>query len=1074
MAHSTPPLPSLPTVNGILPRYSTPIETERSNYGVKGVADLASTPSSISSMLRNTTETGEIGLFSIKPPRVPVMHPRPQSRSSSASQAQYNSHRRQPQNGSRSHDRRANTSRLNSLQSHPGTTSSLGSVYQGENNVGLPGRPRHVTVDGSRTPSFSHSTNFTDSLPPSLSDTSGQQRSPYAYPTRLKRPGYRPSSPALSDFGVSDRRARFGGHDFGPGFRTASPLSGQAGTRTPLGYRSYQNSSTPSLLGNNAGHAQRSNGIYSGPGSLYPGFSGRPESRQSSHNVMPGTYTPNLREDLWRQQSPSPTPLYYDYTEAFEDVSPVHYHDVADPCRDTSKLSTPRPVSTYHELEGENVVKEPTELHGRSSNESPAEEPLTIETSTPSRPKSGNLLAQVSAILKEPDSPDNDKVETRFHTPFERLEDYTTIAIQPNGEEPEHDHAITLGGSTQGHDILTSSKLRKPSSTSLKRATHRTAVIPPGVRQIHHQVSEANISRLSRTQDHDVAQTVPQRSSSLPWRVPSFQKGHNALTARSDASTEPSPSSLRGSMMRDASLFAPIAERPISSQSQNDRFSRILSIDDSFDGLSDIPERTETSTRITSGSMPLPDLPEFIHEDLPKPPFAASVHSPSSSIYSTLTIKGAISHTPKHSLHLSIPTKTTSEVYESGLKFAERNKIDTVIQLDKLQADSGPRTPPTFGPVAPKLNQIPTAANSLTTKSSQANVATLIAKESSGASAISTPLPALLRSDPVKEQAPDVDGIKLVVPKTRTSNRASAPSTTQKLDWFEDSTKPDDRPSLQSPINYPVYKVQRRGDKALPITPRTPRPQSGSRISPWSEPPGSTLNTSGKSKSSNELGGDASKTPKFNLNVIRASRSTSTTSKATKQTTDSSHSLSESRPVQTSLFKKSLSSRKSGLNSAKRSFDFSPVQTRFKESLETSVSTAPFINLRPPSPDLHMTDVRSFFSDDSSAHKQGRGSMRKRLSQFRRGGSPGLEDGIAGRRSGSAMGKSGHSRVPSNHTADTLLRRGSLGGLRLRERMKRWLAWSGERFKGWGAKAKERRSKSRAARATSTELYEGV
>lgn len=33
-------------------------------------------------------------------------------------------------------------------------------------------------------------------------------RSPFAYPTRLKRPGFRPSSPALTDGGGVDYRRR--------------------------------------------------------------------------------------------------------------------------------------------------------------------------------------------------------------------------------------------------------------------------------------------------------------------------------------------------------------------------------------------------------------------------------------------------------------------------------------------------------------------------------------------------------------------------------------------------------------------------------------------------------------------------------------------------------------------------------------------------------------------------------------------------------------------------------------------------------------------------------------------------
>ena len=67
--------------------------------------------------------------------------------------------------------------------------------------------------------------------------------SPFAYPTRLKRPGYRPSSPALS----LSRSMHSSDPDRGQSSRTASPASIYNFNRIPTSWQQAVNRSDPML-----------------------------------------------------------------------------------------------------------------------------------------------------------------------------------------------------------------------------------------------------------------------------------------------------------------------------------------------------------------------------------------------------------------------------------------------------------------------------------------------------------------------------------------------------------------------------------------------------------------------------------------------------------------------------------------------------------------------------------------------------------------------------------------------------------------------------------------------------------
>ncbi|KAI1733875.1 hypothetical protein F4680DRAFT_462783 [Xylaria scruposa] len=299
---------------------------------------LLHSPGALESMLKTTTETGDIGIFTIKPvppsPLAPrdsiseVGHPYPRLRRSVDNLYRQNLPVRPP--------------------SHRDTTSEVFSVYGSDslksgtstlspNSTEDPAqRSYSMTTCGSRHLSHHRSTNTLQSQASGGSNLQ-RPRSPFPYPTRLKRPGVRPASPAVTENGQIDysrmveiNRVSYRtvhGH-----FKHAySPMSRRP---YPLGPRSDVNRSTPSL----------------GPPGPPPNYHGPPRppsvrtyspASMASWNLpfhegleSMSTRTSSLTSvtNMYRRMPPllrtgqsfpaEPPPRYYDYTEDFENKPP--------------------------------------------------------------------------------------------------------------------------------------------------------------------------------------------------------------------------------------------------------------------------------------------------------------------------------------------------------------------------------------------------------------------------------------------------------------------------------------------------------------------------------------------------------------------------------------------------------------------------------------------------------------------------------------------------------------------------------------------------------------------------------
>lgn len=174
---------------------------------------LAHLPRACETMLKTTTETGDIGMFSIKPSRVPqsLGTPRRQAAKFNTETGQQKPRQNfQPYGVPIVDDRR----RLPSYSRD--AASEVISMYETASQKSASrvfDEPDYRSYSMTQTSYSSYTLSNHRSYASLRSQTDGNNqvqrpRSPFAYPTRLKRPGFRPSSPALTDGGIVDYSRR--------------------------------------------------------------------------------------------------------------------------------------------------------------------------------------------------------------------------------------------------------------------------------------------------------------------------------------------------------------------------------------------------------------------------------------------------------------------------------------------------------------------------------------------------------------------------------------------------------------------------------------------------------------------------------------------------------------------------------------------------------------------------------------------------------------------------------------------------------------------------------------------------
>ncbi|KAH0436185.1 hypothetical protein CcaCcLH18_04475 [Colletotrichum camelliae] len=303
-------------------------------------AGLLPSPGPLESMLKTTTETGDIGIFTIKPiaPAATIHHcarSRPSIDASSIFRSESRSSIRTESKISR---RRYGSDR--------DTNSEIFSMYGSESNPSSGLSPRSPRVN-----QFRRSYSLTATAPRQLSRKVSSRtlqsplgsgnlqrpRSPFPYPTRLKRPGVRPSSPAVTENGRVDysRMVELDRISFRTVHGSYMPTYPRTRLAPPLSLRSDINQSMPSLPYGNSkmaplsqdGRSQSHRALLS---SQWSGErSGTTIRRQTSTDQSLRSSSLTSVIDMYCKQTPNsgPAPIrtlrpagsfYYDYTEGFE------------------------------------------------------------------------------------------------------------------------------------------------------------------------------------------------------------------------------------------------------------------------------------------------------------------------------------------------------------------------------------------------------------------------------------------------------------------------------------------------------------------------------------------------------------------------------------------------------------------------------------------------------------------------------------------------------------------------------------------------------------------------------------
>lgn len=373
-------------------------------------------PRAIRSMLRTTTETGDIGQFSVKPSRLPrtasrLALARPRSASFDPSLAGLRHPHSTPQQG---RARRQGPRQMRSFTNLPRPDtirSNLTSSYTHNPRPSMrASRPYPHGIEGLASPSagsrslYSHRSLMT--LRSQHDYRSMHSNSPGGLATHMRRPGHRAPSPAFSDWPGHGPRFR-------PPYSRAGSLASSPSSVYPSQYR-------------NGVHNLDMNNSYTSfarlPSPAIPlSHAGTATSRPMSRTATPGSFRDghgasnvSLASSL-RGLSKSPTGLsgqaYYDYSESFveENCFPpegdlpvaslpfgidqtIHEHG---PPACHRRAQTPfgiRPGSTY------NPAELPTS-HNRTTSET--SKPTSPVISSAVVPKRTSSLAPVSIVAKQ-------------------------------------------------------------------------------------------------------------------------------------------------------------------------------------------------------------------------------------------------------------------------------------------------------------------------------------------------------------------------------------------------------------------------------------------------------------------------------------------------------------------------------------------------------------------------------------------------------------------------------------------------------------------------------------------------
>lgn len=974
--------------------------------------------SSIQSMLKNTIETGDVGQFSIKPSQLPV----PTQRATPSSSGTAHNHpSRIP--GRRSYTRlyTGNDGDFHHASDYPYPSSPDSSSAVSFHQTQSP-RSYRAPSQGSnqdeRSYSMSQSSVINHGLPkPGLHSTNKLQvqgdardlrpRSPFAYPTRLKRPGYRPSSPALRELHKDSHGASAGGYreaDTG----SASPVYPYTMRKAPSNWQQVFNhsdslfqrhSSSPASRYSSARSSSPSSPLMPKPSPLLRLDQNFSASRESPH--------PLSDKSGWTtRQSPSPSPVFYDYTEAFEEENLFRKSVVTL----AGKVIPENVDAVYQELEGNPSGASVREMHAYSEApkvllEANADGAGVSEPASPvDRRASSQIPRRVigsnrSSVFEAASIGKGHITPTGTHQLRRKVKSFIVERSRSGGkDEAPTDSAkynkgqrCTYAGLSAMRSSSKASLASSPCSTSSSESMYPVQSSSRTKQPILGPPTE----RLSRIELHsETSRNLPFNSdrptSSLEseCRILRLPPPQRPVSFDYWSDSEPSQ------------IFAPTPERSLSSPGHRDRFSRIFSIGE---GPADTDEVHENSGRalrhrrtaerhIKEEEIEISEVTNasVFHTDrsLTDPPkVALEMRRPviDSNSYDELEPNQETDEKLSNSSNTNLDGQLVMETTPEQLMVASKAS-----EVSLSPWISRKRKPTTSLPVSP--SQVPAvdvvALNEADRNSDPGRIA--LAERDNAKPRIVKRLPSLPNIPLFISYSPPFNPTPDELPfsfKPLLSGKTDNVSELdlQNYDGEAFNKEQDEDDTVQKQYGSEKLKLREPYDNDSTESLPSSRPWHLDTSYPWiNQQPELEVTLSQPRTDSVQ---STNKPPRFKLKVHRASSPVTGSAKLTKQPPSLDLSAIRKRNMSNELSQTgaySCKPRTSITISQSNSSHASQVVAQYSENLNSplaSSAVSPSIKLVPPSPGLNL-EVQSFFSDDSS-QIQPKGSLRKRISQLK-------------------------------------------------------------------------------------------
>lgn len=1046
--------------------------------------------SSIQSMLKNTIETGDVGKFSINPTQLPT----PAQRAALLSSA--TAHNRSSRIPSmRSYSRQYADDDVDFHQSsdypYPSSPGSTSVVSFHQTQSPRPHRaPSQVSNRDERSYSMSQSSiiNRRISNPGHHSTTKLQvqgdardlrPRSPFAYPTRLKRPGYRPSSPALSEL-HKDNQGVSGGDYREADTGSASPMFTYAMRKAPSAWQQGFNHSDSLFQRHPPSPASRySSARSSSPSSPRMPTLGPLLSLDQNSAVSRGPLGPLSDQSGWTtRQSPSPSPVFYDYTEAFEEENHFRKSVVA-----LAQEAIPENVDVvYQELE-----RSPS---GASIHEMPAYSEIQkamlqrnaggVRVSDPAFPVNRRASSQIprriigsnhSSAIEAAFIAKGHKTQASRHQLPRKAKSFF-VERPRSGEKDGASTVSSKYAKFQRRTYADLSAVRSTSKVSLASLPYSTSSSESmySVQSSSYPeqpILESPADRLSRIELH----------SETPEKIP-FSSDRPTSDHKSERQILLPPPTRPASLnyCSDSELsqiFAPTPERSLSSPGHRDRFSRIFSIGEDSGDTDEVNENSSGPSRYRTAERHMKE------EEIGKSG-ATNISAFRTGIPLTdppkvaLEMRRPVIDSNFHELKLNqapeVELSKSPNASPDGQKMMENRPEQLMVasrtsKVSLLSRVSRKGKPAILLPVSP--SQVPTVGVIRLNdhfRNSDPGRMTLVERDS-GKPHIVKRLPSLPNIPSFKSYSPPLSSTADTLPfsfKPLSAGKTDSVSVAnlQNYDGEAFNKEQDIDDKVEKQYDSEKYKLRLPHNSDSTESVPSSRPWNLDTSYPWTDQQPELEVTVPQPRADSLQ--STNQPPRFKLKVHRASSSVTGPAKLTKKPPSLDLSVIRKRNVSNELSQTgaySCKPRTSITISQSNSSHVSQVVTRYSENLSSplaSSAVSPSVKLVPPSPGLN-PEVRSFFSDDSSQIRP-KGSLRKRISQLKliaaRANS--TEDATDTDRGvlGSAVGKSRANGRTSRQGATASERMYNLRHLKWRivEKVRDWFHRGEEKVRCWGGK----------------------